>query len=200
LTPEAAFLDSKFLFANQPLTLYRLARAKYANLSGVGAAQFPGRWNRDGQEAIYTSTEQSTTVLERLVHTPKDSIPSNLALMTIRVSGNWRQARWTSNEMKVFESGMGDPHTGGSFWFYRSLADAQSDFSSAHSIFDLDINPFAVAVPSVIVPVWNVVLYPQGVGFWDHVALEAVEHFDLDSRLFPDSTPIETFDLLDDDL
>jgi hypothetical protein len=44
----------------------------------------------------------------------------------------------------------------------------------------------------VIVPVWNVVLYPQAVGFWDHVTLEAVEPFEFDPRLFPDNTPVET--------
>jgi hypothetical protein len=54
--------------------------------------------------------------------------------------------------------------------------------------------PFAVAVPSVIVPVWKVVLYPQAVGFWDHVTLEAVEPFEFDSSLFPDNTPIETLE------
>jgi hypothetical protein len=48
------------------------------------------------------------------------------------------------------------------------------------------MNPFAVAVPSVIVPVWNVVLFPQGRGFWDHVSLESVEPFEFDPRLFPD--------------
>jgi RES domain-containing protein len=176
LTPDDRVLGADVLHKNQPLTLYRLAIAKYANLSGVGAALFPGRWNRSGQEAIYTSTEQSTTVLERLVHMPKDSIPSNQALMTIRVSGNWTKLK----------SAMMDPHTGGTFEFYRTLAHAKRAFSSG-----LSINSFAVAVPSVIVSVWNVVLYPQGVGFWDHVALEAVEHLDLDSRLFPDGTPIE---------
>lgn len=88
MTPEGHELDPGFLFTHKPLTLYRLARARYANLSGVGAALAPGRWNREGEEAIYTSTEIAVPVLERLVHTPKDIIPSNLALMKIRVSGN----------------------------------------------------------------------------------------------------------------
>jgi len=182
LTPEAAFLDAKGLFANQPLILYRLARARYANLSGVGAAQAPGRWNRFGQEAIYTSTEKGLPLLERLVHTPKDLIPSNLALMTIRISGEWNRT----------ENAMYDPHTGGCFSFYRTLAHAREAFNFDPQMLGLGVNPFAVAVPSVIVSVWNVVLYPQAVGFWDHVALEAVEHFEFDPRLFPDGTPIET--------
>jgi len=56
---------------------------------------------------------------------------------------------------------------------------------------DLILKPLAIARPSVIVPVWNVVLFPAGGGFWDHVALETVEPFEFDPRLFPDNTPIE---------
>lgn len=179
-TPDNLALDTDLLFAQQPLTLYRLARARYANLSGVGAALYPGRWNCSGQEAIYTSTEKSTPVLERLVHTPKDLIPSNLALMTIRVSGQWERRT---------KSGMFDQHTGGFFWFYRTLAHAKSVFGV---VFGFGFKPFAVAVPSVIAPVWNVVLFPAGVGFWNHVALETVEPFEFDPRLFPDNTPVET--------
>jgi hypothetical protein len=54
------------------------------------------------------------------------------------------------------------------------------------------INAFAVAIPSVIVPVWNVVLYPEGVGFWEHVSLISLEPFEFDPRLFPEETPIES--------
>ncbi len=45
--------------------------------------------------------------------------------------------------------------------------------------------PVAMAVPSVIVPAWNVVLYPQAKGFWRHVAVESINPFDYDPRLFP---------------
>ena len=71
MTPDDLALNPDVLRQKQPLILYRLARARYANLSGIGAALYPGRWNQPGQEAIYTSTEVSVPVLERLVHTPK---------------------------------------------------------------------------------------------------------------------------------
>jgi RES domain len=166
LTPEELSLDSEFFSANQPLTLYRLARAKYANLAGIGAAQYPGRWNLPSQEAIYSSTEKSAAILESLAHIPKDLIPSNLALMKIRVSGKW----------EVHSDGLIDPHTGGRIFILRTLAFA---FSRAPQKFGIPLNTFAAAVPSVIVPVWNVVLYPQVLGFWNHVTLETVEPFDL---------------------
>ena len=205
MTPDDQILDSDFFRPGQPLTLYRIAKKKYANLSGVGAAQTPGRWNRGGWEAIYTSTEKSTPVLEKLVHLPKDLIPSNQALMTIKVSGNWKSLMDGGKHGHLV-----DPETGGIFSFYRTLIAARHFFANGH--FGSPIaatgktrsgvpslswrltpknNSFAVAVPSVIAPVWNVVLYPQGNGFWDHVKLENIEPFEFDSRLFPDKTPIE---------
>jgi hypothetical protein len=39
-------------------------------------------------------------------------------------------------------------------------------------MFTAGIRPFAVAVLSVIVPVWNAVLFPQGIAFWEHVSLD----------------------------
>jgi RES domain-containing protein len=183
LTPEDQSLDPEFFLTHQPLTLYRLAREKYANLSGIGAAVAPGRWNDPGEEAIYTSTEVSVPVLERLARTPKELIPSNLALMKIRISGAW----------KAYNVALQDPKTMSCLWFYRSLAEAKQDFNAPANVprWFAGINPFAVAVPSVIVPVWNVVLYPKGIGFWDHVSLESIEPFQFDPRLFPENTPVE---------
>lgn len=181
MTPEGQSLDPDFFLTHQPLTLYRLARARYANLSGVGAALDPGRWNRSGEEAIYTSTEVGIPVLEMLAHTPKDRIPSNLALMRIRISGQWETQK----------NALIDPKTSACLWFYRSLAEAKKAFQSAPHFFAGGMNSFAVAVPSVIVPAWNVVLYPKGIGFWDHVSLESLETFQFDPRLFPEDSSEE---------
>lgn len=183
MTPEDLQLDPEFFLSRKPLTLYRLARARYANVSGIGAAFAPGRWNRPGQEAIYTSTEMGVPVLERLVHTPKDVIPSNLALMKIRVEGNW----------EMHGNALTDPETNGCIWLHRDIASANAAFSRLdYPLFALRLNPFAVAIPSVIIPVWNVVLYPLGISFWDHVALESVDAFEFDPRLFPEDAVMES--------
>jgi len=181
LTPEDLCLDTAFFRKNQPLTLYRLARARYANLSGAGAALYPGRWNRLGQEAIYTSTEMAVPVLERLAHTSKELIPSNLALMKIRVSGNWEHRK----------EGLVDSLTRACLIFHPILANATVAFQIPQ-LFGEGLNPIAVAVPSTIVPVWNVVLYPQVFGFWDHVTLESVEALKFDPRPVPEHPPLET--------
>jgi len=51
--------------------------------------------------------------------------------------------------------------------------------------------PMALVVPSAVAAAWNVVLYPDALGFWDHVSLRNVEPFDFDPRLFPENTPRE---------
>jgi hypothetical protein len=128
-------------------------------------------------------------VLERLVHTPKDLIPSNLALMRIRVAGDWQ----------VQENTLADQRTGGRIWYYRSIREARGArvrelryaLKAGAGSHPDGVNPFAVALPSVIVPAWNVVLDPEGTGFWDHVSLETVEPFEFDPRLFPDDVQTE---------
>lgn len=176
MTREDLSLDISFFLDRESVLLFRIARARYANLSGIGAASAPGRWNMPGQEAIYTSTEVGVPVLERLVHTPKDLIPSNLALMRIRMSGQWKL-----QGVHLF-----DADTGGIVICYRSLAEARASASLFRGA-----APFAIAVPSVVVPVWNVVLYPTAPGFNEHISLEHVEPFEFDPRLFPDNAGLE---------
>jgi hypothetical protein len=84
-----------------------------------------------------------------------------------------------------------DSKTSGCFWLYQTLAKAKYDFASPLPLFCGGLNAFAVALPSVIVPIWNVVLYPQGAGFWKHVELENVESFTFDAGLFPEDTSVE---------
>lgn len=207
MTPEDQPLDPNSLFVDDTITLYRLAQAKYANLSGIGAALAPGRWNQLGQEAIYTSIEKGVPLLERLAHTPKDLIPSNLAMMTIRLMGDWTLRKWhvldphtndTSYvEMDVlrhefrtrnYANGPLETMELGTIIVFRTIAEARARLSHGAIV---NCNLLGIAVPSVIVPVWNVVLYPAGTRFWTHVTLENVERFDVDPRLFPDDTPIE---------
>ncbi len=51
-------------------TLWRIVSPGYSSeiLSGAGAAQYPGRWNRTGAQVVYTAMNQSLAMLERLVY------------------------------------------------------------------------------------------------------------------------------------
>ena len=50
--------------------VWRIVSPRYTSeiLSGAGAAQFRGRWNRGGEQMIYTAMSQSLSMLERLVY------------------------------------------------------------------------------------------------------------------------------------
>jgi len=51
-------------------TVWRIVSPGYSPeiLSGAGAAQYPGRWNRTGEQVVYTAMSQSLAMLERLVY------------------------------------------------------------------------------------------------------------------------------------
>jgi RES domain-containing protein len=63
--------------------VWRLCRAKYADLSGVGGLRAQGRWNNLGHPVIYASATLSLSVLERRVHTrlrPRDEVAMQIEL------------------------------------------------------------------------------------------------------------------------
>lgn len=51
-------------------TAWRIVSPRYSTeiLSGTGAARFPGRWNRPGEQTVYAAGSQSLAMLERLVY------------------------------------------------------------------------------------------------------------------------------------
>ena len=69
------------------MTSFRVARRKYADLSGEGARLFGGRFNPPGVPAVYTSQSIALAVLELLVHLDKTEMPLDYVVMAIRFSG-----------------------------------------------------------------------------------------------------------------
>lgn len=52
-------------------------------LSGVGAAMLGGRWNSRGVRMVYATWSRSLAILEMLVHTGRDSVPSGRVMLEI---------------------------------------------------------------------------------------------------------------------
>ncbi|MCK5673492.1 MAG: RES family NAD+ phosphorylase [Spirochaetales bacterium] len=51
------------------MLVYRLCKKKYENdISGSGSIQYPGRWNMEGSQMLYTSENSSLSILEVAVH------------------------------------------------------------------------------------------------------------------------------------
>lgn len=64
------------------MELYRIAQEKFAaDLSGNGARLFGGRWNSEGQFALYTSFTRSLALLETLAHTPAKLLQAKTYLL-----------------------------------------------------------------------------------------------------------------------
>ena len=64
---------------------WRLCREPFADLSGVGAGLFGGRWNNPGLPLVYAASTAALAVLEVRVHLdlPPDLLPDDYTLLTI---------------------------------------------------------------------------------------------------------------------
>lgn len=79
------------------MILWRIAAdtRKYAadDLSGAGAAASPGRWNDDGQPALYTAPTIAMAVLETAAHVDDAGLPLNRYLVRLDVPDDVWTAR-----------------------------------------------------------------------------------------------------------
>jgi len=53
------------------MTIYRIARNEFADLDGIGAKLYGGRWNLPGYPAVYCGSSISSVLLERLTIDPE---------------------------------------------------------------------------------------------------------------------------------
>lgn len=79
------------------MILWRIAAEtrKYAadDLSGAGAAKSPGRWNDDGQPAVYSAPTIAIAVLETAAHVDDSGLPLDRYLVQIEVPDSVWAAR-----------------------------------------------------------------------------------------------------------
>ena len=82
------------------MTVWRLSRIVYQDLSGKGGLKFEGRWNQAGLPIVYTSASLALSVLERRVHSvqqPKDDvsieimIPDDTIELVASLPEGWKQ-------------------------------------------------------------------------------------------------------------
>ena len=134
------------------LKLWRIAAATRdsaaEDLSGAGAARYPGRWNRAGEAVIYSAPTRAIAVLESAAHVDDGGFPLNRFLVEIEVP----VAVWSERE-EIPVSGL--PAT----WDAIPAGHASMDFGSTW----LRSRRSAILlVPSVIVPEeWCALINPQ---------------------------------------
>jgi RES domain-containing protein len=62
------------------------------DLSGTGAARYPGRWNRATEAVLYCATTRALAVLESAAHVDDGGLPLNRFLVEIQVPDTgWSQ-------------------------------------------------------------------------------------------------------------
>lgn len=70
------------------MNVYRITGKKHASdISGTGAATFPGRWNKSGTPILYTGESKEIALLETIVHIPPSLTPA-LDILTIELPDN----------------------------------------------------------------------------------------------------------------
>ena len=67
------------------MQVYRITKRKYASdISGTGAALYPGRWNKKGTPVLYAGENKEIALLETLVHIPPMLSPQ-LDIVTLEI-------------------------------------------------------------------------------------------------------------------
>ena len=129
-------------------SLWRIAAEtkayKATDLSGVGAAKYPGRWNAPGEHVVYTATSIPLAVLETTSHIDSSGLPLNRFLIKIQVPLKVWNAREEADPAEL------DPG-----WSSLPAGKASVDFGSRWYI---SRKSALLCVPSVIVPEVRVVL------------------------------------------
>lgn len=67
------------------MKVWRLAKGEYAVPNGEGAKKYGGRWNPPGIPVVYTSESLALAVLEILVHTDSDLLPTDLVILSANI-------------------------------------------------------------------------------------------------------------------
>lgn len=65
--------------------VYRLCRAAFKAIDGIGAQIHGGRWNNPGRRVVYTSESLALAALEMLVHIPASLAPTDLVALTLEI-------------------------------------------------------------------------------------------------------------------
>jgi RES domain-containing protein len=64
---------------------FRIAPARFVDLSGKGGLYASARWHTRGRPIVYSAGTRALSILEVLVHTDPDDIPEDLQLLTFEI-------------------------------------------------------------------------------------------------------------------
>ena len=146
---------------------YRLTRSKYPAFSGRGSLLANGRWHWAGVPVVYCAESRALAVLEALVHTRKDQIPSDYVFFELVIDDSVVRMLST-HEIPADWRGMEpvEARTIGTEWM-----------KSQSSV--------GLVVPSVVIPEErNLLINPEPLDFQSCVRIVGPQPFEWDPRLF----------------
>lgn len=149
------------------MLVYRICKERYASdLSGEGAKQYGGRWNKIGVPLVYTSCFASLAVLELMVHFRREEINFPFIITCLEVGANFSVL-----DIKVLPSN----------WQLSSNANLLHNIAQDWISQDKTV---ALKVPSAILPVeQNVLLNPRHRDF-KKIKIKWQRKFYFDERFF----------------
>ncbi|MDM9626530.1 RES family NAD+ phosphorylase [Rhizobium sp. S152] len=142
--------------------MYLWRISKHVDLSGRGGLLASGRWNFAGLPVVYCCDHPSTTLLEVIVHTDPEDIPSEYTLLKINCPDNLPTMRLDDRDVDL------------------SDLDATQEFGSALL---LEKKACLIDVQCVIMPeARNVLINPLHARAGE-IIIEDVKTYPFDSRL-----------------
>ena len=151
------------------MIVYRITKAKYSALDGMGGLYGPGRWHKKGNPVIYTSEHASLAAWEKLVHMAGfDHFPEDLLLVKIALPDDI-EIQTVSPDVLV-DGWNGFPYSNETMNYGTSFLRGKEFL--------------ALRVPSAIIPdEYNVILNPLHPGIHACKVLNSSD-FVFDSRIF----------------
>ena len=148
-----------------PDRCFRIARRRYADLTGEGARLVGGRWNSAGRPAVYLAEVPALAVLETVVHLDlhDEILPADYMLVEVDFQELGNAADWL-HEGPTFPPGDQD---------CRATGDAFLELGRA----------LALRVPSVIAPMSRNVIVNPAHPLASKVRIHSVAPFAFDRRL-----------------
>ncbi len=150
------------------MKVYRITKKKYASdISGKGAEIFGGRWNPVGRAALYTSENRALSILELLVHMPKEIAPADYVIFTLEIP--------VKLEKKIMSVADLPP-----YWDSLQTNEVTQEIGLRYFS---DYDAIGIIVPSTIVKLEsNIVLNPRHKNYKEIKVYDTLD-FQLDERL-----------------
>jgi len=145
---------------------WRLCREEYADLSGIGASLYGGRWNSPGHSVVYATSSLALAFVEIIPGLRKNVVPKGFVSLSIQINDNASKkeitlddfpSKWREEETRNWFTKVGDQ------WLEEK-------------------KEILFIVPSVIIPEeQNILINPHHPEI-EKVAVSAIKPFSVDHR------------------